>query len=184
MTEQKLIDAAKDGHPEALDQLSVNHHSRIFLSWRSDMSAPGRMPRTSFKKPSSRRSAASDPMRPNTARDSQPGSTGSAFIAPSIFFGPARRQRRASTSLDALPTDPPSPLPDPEQISLEQGVSRLVRKHCNRLPSRQQIIFTMRYREYMKIRQIAVRLECSEGDIRSHLFRTTARLRRAFRASA
>jgi RNA polymerase sigma-70 factor (ECF subfamily) len=183
MTEQLLIDAAKKGCPKALDQLYLNHHSRIFnlaLRYVCSREDAEDVVQETFLKAFGR----------IRSYEAEYGAGFAAWInricihCAIDFLRARKRQRRASTSLDALPQDPPSPLPNPEQISIEQGVSRLVQNAVTDLPARQQIIFTMRYREYMKIRQIAVRLECSEGNIRSHLFRTTARLRRAFRASA
>jgi DNA-directed RNA polymerase specialized sigma24 family protein len=39
----------------------------------------------------------------------------------------------------------------------------------------------MRYRDHLDIRQIALRLDCSEGNIRAHLFRSTHKLKDYFR---
>jgi len=183
MTEQMLIDAAKDGRPEALEQLYLGNHGRIFnlaLRYVCSREDAEDVVQDTFLK-------AFDRIR---SFEAEYGAGFAAWInricihCAIDFLRARKRHRLASTSLDALPQDPPSPTPTPEQLSLEQGVSRLVQNAVTELPSRQQIIFSLRYREYMKIRQIAVRLDCSEGNVRSHLFRTTARLRRAFRASA
>lgn len=90
------------------------------------------------------------------------------------------RRRRSQMSLDALPQEPASSAPSPEDIVIERRVSRGVHDAAGVLSPRQRVIFALRYREHMEIRQIAVRLECSEGNIRAHLFRSASKLRNHF----
>ena len=80
-------------------------------------------------------------------------------------------------SLDALPQEPPSSDPSPEDIAIERGDSRRLENAVENLPPRQQVIFTLRYREHLDIRQIAVRLDCTPGNVRAQLFRSTSKLR-------
>jgi len=84
-------------------------------------------------------------------------------------------------SLDALPQEPASTTPSPEQVVIERRTSSRVHDAVDRLSPRQQIIFTMRYRDHLDIRQIALSLDCSEGNIRAHLFRSTRKLKGFFR---
>jgi RNA polymerase sigma factor (sigma-70 family) len=62
-------------------------------------------------------------------------------------------------------------------------MSRLA-EMADSLSPRQRIIFALRYGRHMDIKQTAGRLDCTEGNIRLHLFRSTHKLRRAFAASA
>jgi len=92
-----------------------------------------------------------------------------------------RRTGIGQVSLDALPQEPASATPSPEQIVIDRRTSSRVHDAVNHLSPRQQVIFTMRYRDHLDIRQIALRLDCSEGNIRAHLFRSTHKLRGYFR---
>jgi len=94
-----------------------------------------------------------------------------------------RRTGVGQVSLEALPHEPPSAAPSPEQIVIDRRTSSRVHDAVDHLSPRQQIIFTMRYQDQMDIRQIALRLDCSEGNIRAHLFRTTHKLKSHFRPS-
>jgi RNA polymerase sigma-70 factor (ECF subfamily) len=92
-----------------------------------------------------------------------------------------RRTGIGQVSLDALPQEPASAIPSPEQIVIDRRTSARVHDAVDGLSPRQQIIFTMRYRDHLDIRQIALRLDCSEGNIRAHLFRSTHKLKDYFR---
>jgi RNA polymerase sigma-70 factor (ECF subfamily) len=94
--------------------------------------------------------------------------------------GKKRRAGAGQVSLEALPQDPPSTGPSPEQIVIDRRTSSRVQDAVDHLSPRQQVIFAMRYRDHLDIRQIAVRLECSEGNIRAHLFRSTHKLKSHF----
>lgn len=183
MTEQMLVATAKEGCPRALEQIYLRNHNRIFhlaLRYVRSREDAEDVAQDTFLK-------AFDRIR---TFEADFGAGFEAWInricihCAIDYLRARKRHGQALTSLDALPQDPPSPTPSPEQITLDQGVSHLVQSAVTKLPSRQQVIFSLRYREHLKIRQIAVRLDCSEGNVRSHLFRTTVRLRRAFRAYA
>ncbi len=96
------------------------------------------------------------------------------------------RKRRLSrtTSLEAMPQDPPSSLPSPEQVAVGRGIQRRVRDAVGVLSPRQQAVFSLRYNEQLDIRQIAGRLGCSEGNVRAHLFRSASKLRGLFLAES
>jgi RNA polymerase sigma-70 factor, ECF subfamily len=92
-----------------------------------------------------------------------------------------RRAGIGQVSIDALAQEPASTMRTPEQIVVDRGTSSSVQDAVGRLSPRQQVIFSMRYRDHMDIRQIALRLDCSEGNIRAHLFRSTHKLKDHFR---
>ena len=183
MTEQMLIEIAKEGRPEALEQIYLRNHSRVFhlalryVHFRED--AEDIVQETFLK--------AFDGIH---TFDLNIGAGLAAWINQicihcAIDYLRVRKRRGGElTSLDALPQDPPSPYPSPEQVTIERCVSRRVQNAVDNLTPRQQIIFSMRYREHLNIRQIAVRLECSESNIRAQLFRSTAKLRNVFRTDS
>jgi len=183
MTEQMLIELAKEGRPDALEQIYLRNHSRIFhlaLRYvRSPEDAEDIAQETFLK--------AFDGI--NTF-DINLGAGFPAWINRicihcAIDHLRVRKRRGGEmTSLDALPQDPPSSSPSPEEITIERRVSNRVQDAVDNLSPRQQVIFSMRYREHLDIRQIAVRLECSEGNIRAHLFRSATKLRNVFRTDS
>ncbi|MGD0782252.1 MAG: sigma-70 family RNA polymerase sigma factor, partial [Candidatus Aminicenantales bacterium] len=97
--------------------------------------------------------------------------------------GKKRRTGLGRVSLDALAREPASITPSPEQIVIDRRASSRIHDAVEWLSPRQQMIFTMRYRDQLDIRQIALRLDCSEGNIRAHLFRSTRKLKNHFQPS-
>ena len=183
MTEQMLIKIAKEGCPDAFEQIYLRNHSRIFhlaLRYVHFPEDAEDIVQETFLK-------AFDGI--NTF-DINFGAGLSAWINRicihcAIDHLRVRKRRGGElTSLDALPQDPPSSYPSPEQITIERSVSHRVQNAVDNLSPRQQIIFSMRYREHLDIRQIAVRLECSEGNIRGHLFRSATKLRNVIRTDS
>jgi RNA polymerase sigma-70 factor (ECF subfamily) len=87
-------------------------------------------------------------------------------------------------SLDDLRREPASPGPSPEERAISARTMSRLAEMADSLSPRQRIIFALRYGRHMDIKQIAGRLDCTEGNIRLHLFRSTHKLRRAFAASA
>jgi len=183
MTEQMLVELAKKRRPEALEQIYQRNHTRIFhlaLRYvRSPEDAEDIVQDTFIK--------AFDGI---DTFDLNLGSGFSAWINRicihcAIDHLRIRKRRGGDlTSLDALPQDPPSADPSPEQITIDRHVSHRVQDAVENLSPRQQIIFSLRYREHLNIRQIAVRLDCSEGNIRAHLFRSASKLKDVFRVDS
>lgn len=183
VTEQMLIEIAKEGRPEALEEIYQSNHSRVFHLALRYVHFP---------------EDAEDIVQETFLKvfygihtfDINLGAGLSAWINRicihcAIDHLRVRKRRGGElTSLDALPQDPPSSSPSPEQITIEQRVSHRVQNAVDNLSPRQQMIFAMRYREHMNIRQIAVRLECSEGNVRSQLFRSATKLRNVFRTDS
>ncbi len=95
-----------------------------------------------------------------------------------------RRMGLGQVSLDGLTREPASTTPSPEQVVIDRRTFTRVQDAVVRLSPRQRIIFTLRYRDQLDIRQIALRLDCSEGNIRAHLFRSTHKLKNHFRPSS
>jgi len=176
MTEQMAIETAKQGCPKALEHIYLSNRSRVFnlarryVPFRED--AEDIVQETFLKAFNGIRAFNAD--------------VGGGFapwinrICVHCAIDHLRSRNRHGgklASLDALPQDPPSSDPSPEDIAVEQGVSRRIQSAVDNLPPRQQVIFTLRYREHMDIRQIAVRLDCTPGNVRAQLFRSTSKLR-------
>ncbi len=178
-----MVEGAKAGRPEALEQIYLGNRDRIF------------------------RLALRYVRFPEDAEDITQDTFIKAFDAISTFdlnLGsglPAwlnqicvhcaidhlrvrKRRWGRTTSLEAMPQDPPSALPSPEQVAIGRGVRRRVQDAVGFLSPRQQAVFSLRYVDQLDIRQIAGRLGCSEGNVRAHLFRSASKLRGMFLAES
>jgi len=183
MTELELIEIAKRGNPAALERLFQMHSGRVFqlalryVGFRED--AEDVVQETFLKI-----------VNGIQTFDADLGANFSAWInricihCALDYLRAGKRNGRRLTSLETLFQDPPSTSPSPEQIAVARGVSVQVENAVVCLPPRQRSIYFLRYREHLKIRQIALRLECSESNIRAQLFRTKTRLRRMMEATA
>ncbi len=63
------------------------------------------------------------------------------------------------------------------QILENKELGYIIRKAVNRLPSHQQCVFNLRYREQLSIKEIALRLSRTEGTIKRHLYNAHQKLR-------
>jgi RNA polymerase sigma-70 factor (ECF subfamily) len=94
-----------------------------------------------------------------------------------------KRQRRAGVIVDgedfsmdrgsAAPSSGPNPV---ERITLEE-VGEQIGKAIEKLPERQRSVIVLRYYEDMSIKEIAAVIGCTEGTVKTHLFRATGKLR-------
>jgi RNA polymerase sigma-70 factor (ECF subfamily) len=184
MTEGMALELARAGRPEAYGVLYEQNFDRIF-----------RLARRYVRSPEDAEDVAQDTfIKVFDAMSTYNPGLGSGFqawinricINCSIDFLRSKKRRAGigQVSLQALPQEPPSAAPSPEQIVINRRTSSRIHDAVDRLSPRQQIIFTMRYRDQLDIRQIALRLDCSEGNIRAHLFRSTHKLKNHFRPAA
>ncbi|MBN1939601.1 MAG: sigma-70 family RNA polymerase sigma factor [Candidatus Aminicenantes bacterium] len=183
MTDIELIGIAKEGNPAALEQLFMRHAARVFhlalryVCFRED--AEDVVQETFIKVHDGIRSFDTD------YSAGFPAWINRICIHCAIdYLRAGKRRGRRMTSLDALLLDPPSSCPTPEQLAVQRDISVQVENAVVCLPPRQRSIFSLRYREHLKISQIAGRLDCSESNIRAQLFKTKSRLRRMFAATA
>ena len=183
MTEGMALELARAGRPEAYGFLYQQNFGRI-----------SRLARRYVRSPEDAEDVAQDTfIKAFDAMGTYNPGLGSGFqawinricINCAIDFLRCRKRRTGvgQVSIEALPQEPPSAAPSPEQIVIDRRTSSRVHDAVDRLSPRQQIIFTMRYQDQMDIRQIALRLDCTEGNIRAHLFRTTHKLKSHFRPS-
>ncbi len=94
-----------------------------------------------------------------------------------------KRQRRAGVIVDgedfsmdrgiAAPSSGRGPV---GRITLEERGGQ-IGKAIERLPERQRAVIVLRYYEDMSIKEIAAVVGCTEGTVKTHLFRATGKLR-------
>jgi len=183
MTEQKMVELAKEGRPEAMEQIYLRNRDRIFrlaLRYiRSSEDAEDIVQDTFIKA-----------FTGINTFDLNMGSGLPAWLNQicvhcAIDHLRVRKRRGGGmTSLDALPQDPPSVGPSPEQITIDRRISNRVHDAVYNLSPRQQVVFSLRFREHLDIRQIALRLDCSEGNIRAHLSRSASKLKNVFQSNS
>lgn len=70
-------------------------------------------------------------------------------------------------------------IPDPDTSSVENSreVQSAVMKAVDKLPQKQRTVFILKHLENLKIKDIAVLLDCGEGTIKKYLFRAMEKLR-------
>jgi RNA polymerase sigma-70 factor, ECF subfamily len=64
-----------------------------------------------------------------------------------------------------------------DEITIGGDISKYINKAVNELPPQQKIVFTLKYFEEYKIREIAVMLQCSEGAVKKYLSTATHKMR-------
>ena len=93
-----------------------------------------------------------------------------------------RRSRRRSDegqmSLSELPQEPASTDPSPERAVIARRSLSDVERAYRRLSPSQQVIFDLRHRQHLDIKEIAARMDCSESNIKTQLGRSVAKLRK------
>ena len=96
-----------------------------------------------------------------------------------------RKQKRQNVLMfGELPPDADNTLqmahvyPSPSEMLENEELGRIIRKAVRRLSPGQQRVFRLRYRRELPIKEIAARLNKSEGTIKSHLYHAHQKLRR------
>ena len=64
-----------------------------------------------------------------------------------------------------------------DEVAIGGDVSKYINLALNELPPQQKIVFTLKYFEEYKIREIAVMLQCSEGAVKKYLSTATHKMR-------
>lgn len=88
-----------------------------------------------------------------------------------------RDQRRHQEHDELTPANTPSSPPVQELRLLEQERDAALREEIHQLNAKQSRAVLLRYYEKMSIREISTVLECSEGQVKSLLFRGVSALR-------
>jgi RNA polymerase sigma-70 factor (ECF subfamily) len=104
-------------------------------------------------------------------------------IAINLCIDYLRKQKRSHLQpLSELPTDlndeeilnDLKPLPPDQAEAKELG--QIIGKAVNQLPPGQRRVFNLRYQEGLQLKEIAARLDRSEGTIKAHLYHARRRL--------
>ncbi len=72
---------------------------------------------------------------------------------------------------------------DPEEEIINKEKSEKITKAISTLAPRQRMIFTLKHHQQMKIREIADSLGCSEGNVKTQLFRAVRTIRSELKIS-
>ncbi len=107
-------------------------------------------------------------------------------IAINCCIDHARQQnRRKTVSYDELPVEPEELLvskhPSPSHLVEMEELGDIINKAVNQLPTKQQHVFRLRYEKKLKIKEVAVRINRSEGTVKTHLHHAHQRLRELLR---
>ena len=104
-------------------------------------------------------------------------------IAINLCIDFLRKQNRLQIlSLDELPTSPNDeiPLTDAKPIPPDRAETNelglIIGKAVKQLPPGQRRVFNLRYQEGLQLKEIAARLDRSEGTIKAHLYHAHQRL--------
>ena len=96
-----------------------------------------------------------------------------------------RKQKRQKVLMfGELPPDADNMLqmaqvyPSPSEMMENEELGQIIRKAVRQLSPGQQRVFKLRYRMELSIKEIAIRLNKSEGTIKSHLYHAHQKLRR------
>ena len=65
----------------------------------------------------------------------------------------------------------------PSDMVSDSELGVLIRKAVDRLPERQKVVFILRHYEELMLKEIAEIMNCTEGTVKTHLFRATGKLR-------
>ena len=89
-----------------------------------------------------------------------------------------RRGRGLLLPLDTLLSEPAGREPSPETRLLIAQTWALLDGALTKLPPRQRMIFDLRFRQHKDLKEIAGLLGCSESNVKTHVMRLLAKLRR------
>lgn len=64
-----------------------------------------------------------------------------------------------------------------DELTLGREISRHINKAVDELPPQQKMVFTLKYFEEYKIREIAEIMQCTEGAVKKYLFTATRKMR-------
>lgn len=178
MTENEIILRAQEGNRDAFHLLYEEHREKIFqLAYRYTRSVED-----------------SEDVLQETfikafkgLKTYQTGGEGSfaAWIATIGFHcaienlrGKKRRKDFDHVSLADLFEEPAAGDPDPDRAVAATRTLEWVEAAQERLSARQRVVFDLRFRRHLAIKEIADRLNCGESSVKSQLSRAVVKLRK------
>ncbi len=97
-----------------------------------------------------------------------------------------QKSRHKHISIDRFQDDEnywqvPSTDPDsgPDMHALNEEIREQISRTLEKFPMMQRVVFTLRFNEDFKLKDIAKIVGCSTGTVKNHLFRCTQKMRRA-----
>jgi RNA polymerase sigma-70 factor (ECF subfamily) len=103
----------------------------------------------------------------------------------SIDYLRRHKERRAELGEEILGTVPSeSPGTDPAREQARREFRRRIDRSLSGLSPRQRMIFLLKHDQQFSIREIAEQLRCTEGSVKTHLFRAVTALKRGFQEPA
>ena len=94
-----------------------------------------------------------------------------------------KQKRKEALMLGELPLDADNKLqmmcmyPSPAEVIENEELGRIIRRAVRQLSPGQRRVFKMRYRRELPIKEIAIRLNKSEGTVKAHLHHARQKLR-------
>ena len=89
-----------------------------------------------------------------------------------------RRKGADHVSLNDLPVELAAGDPEPDRAVAAARTFDSIAAAQKALPPRQQIIFDLRYRQHLDIKEIAARMDCGESNVKTQLSRAVEKLRK------
>jgi RNA polymerase sigma-70 factor (ECF subfamily) len=181
MMEHRTVLLAKEGHRDAFRSLYDEHRERIyrlaFRYTRSPQDADDVMQETFIRA-----------FRHLETADFETDSSFSGWVSTICVhcaIDHLRRTKRQKGNeqlpLSELPREPESREPAPDRVVEGIRAVAWIRNAMRRLSPGQQVVFDLRYREHLDIKEIARRTSCSESSVKTQLGRAVAKLREALR---
>ena len=99
-------------------------------------------------------------------------------LAQNVNLSWIRSRRRDKDHKEFTPDDLPPLAARQESDLIRREERAMIFENIEKLNPRQTMVVTLRYFECMRLREIAEALECSEGSVKSILFRSLEKLRR------
>jgi RNA polymerase sigma-70 factor (ECF subfamily) len=90
---------------------------------------------------------------------------------------PAFVERDAVGQLEPNAVDERFRIKEPSERASESELGAAIQVAVDKLPERQRTVFILRHYEGLSLKEIAEIMNCTEGTIKTHLFRATGKLR-------
>jgi len=103
----------------------------------------------------------------------------------SIDYLRRHKARRAELGEEALTATPDASADsDPEREQARRELRRRVDQALSGLSPKQRMVFLLKHDQQLSIREIAADLRCTEGSVKTHLFRAVSAIKRGFKGLA
>ena len=73
---------------------------------------------------------------------------------------------------------PSDSAPGPDKKLIDHEIKQQIESNLDRLPLMQRVVFTLRFLQDFRIKEIANIINCSEGTVKNYIFRSTQKMRK------